>query len=439
MWRAGDLPNVEDVKQGPQSPAQALRFAAGIYQAKAFTLRARLAGEPMLRFETAAGRRDPYGIHEEFRSRGRLVPTYAGFLATTDHELCREVLRSRKFGVHDPTTGVTHGRRYEPAGAIDRSLLGMDGGEHHQLRRLAAPGFSPKLMQGYADLIEKRVAVLLDAAVTRPSFNLVHDFAAPLPIAVIADLLGLPDTDNAEFEKYGEAMASSLDGIRSLGHARRLIIASGKLEGIFDRLVDLRRRDPRSDLVTTLVTAPDADELSPRALVSMCQLLLVAGFETTVNLISNAVLALQRTPGAWDRLVADPSLAAQAVEETLRFDPPVQRTIRVALEDTTLGGQPIAQGTWVVALIGGANRDPLVYDRPGEFVIDRFADSATPDHLAFSGGIHYCLGAPLARMEAELALQGLADRMPKLRVLGEPEMRKSVSVRGPSSLLVAAS
>jgi len=167
----------------------------------------------------------------------------------------------------------------------------------------------------------------------------------------------------------------------------------------------------------------------------MCQLLLVAGFETTVNLISNTVLALHRTPGAWGQLVADPSLAGLAVEETLRFDPPVQRTIRVALEDTRIGDRSIPRGTWVVALIGGANRDPLVYDRAGEFVLDRYADKATPDHLAFSGGAHYCIGAPLARMEATIAVRRLAEMLPGLRLVGEPKMRKSVSVRGPASLI----
>ena len=130
--------------------------------------------------------------------------------------------------------------------------------------------------------------------------------------------------------------------------------------------------------MSTLVAARDDGRLTSKELVSMCQVLLVAGFETTVNLITNAVLALHRTPGAWDRLVADPGLAPLAVEETLRFDPPVQRTIRVALEDTELGGEPIAKGTWVITLIGGANRDPEVYDRPEEFVIDRFADQACP-------------------------------------------------------------
>ena len=434
MWAGTPLPTLAGVEQGPQSPRESLRFVAGIYRGKAFNLRARIAREPMLRFETRAGRRDPYPIHEDFRSRGRLVPTYAGFLATAEYELCRDLVRSRKFGVRDPDTGVTHGALFEGDGVIDRSMLGANAPEHTRLRRLAAPGFSPKLMRGYEEMMEKRIASLLDAAATRESFDLVHDVAAPLPIAVITDLLGLPDADTAAFEKYGETMASALDGITSLAHARRMMIADTKLERIFDRLFELRAREPRDDLVSSLVAARQDDRLTSKELVSMCQVLLVAGFETTVNLISNAVLSLHRTPGAWDRLVADPGLAGVAVEETLRFDSPVQRTIRVALEDTELGGRPIAKGTWVVALIGGANRDPSIYADPTTYVIDRFADPSTPDHLAFSGGIHFCLGAPLARLEATIALRALAERMPRLRLLDEPKMRRSVSVRGPSSL-----
>jgi len=322
-------------------------------------------------------------------------------------------------------------------GLIDRSMLGANPPDHTRLRRLVAPGFSPKLMRGYEETIHKRVGTLLDAAAARESFDFVHDFAAPLPIAVISDLLGLADADNAAFERYGEAMASSLDGVRGLDHARKLAIASIRLEGVFGRLFEQRRREPRDDLVSALVTAETKGQLTPKELVATCQLLLVAGFETTVNLISNATLALQRTPGAWERLVADPGLAEQAVEETLRFDPPVQRTIRVALTDTELGGRTIPQSTWVVSLIGGANRDPAVFERPAEFVLDRYADPNAPEHLTFSGGIHYCLGAPLARMEAAIALRGLADRLPNLRVIGEPRMRRSVSVRGPASVRVA--
>jgi len=422
------------VQQGPQSPLAAARFVLAIYRRRLLTLRGRLAGEPMVRFESAEGRRNPYPVHESFRTRGPLVPTYAGFLATADYHLCHELVRSRRFGVRDPETNVVHGDIYVDGDVMDRSMLGQNPPEHTRLRRLAAPGFSPKLMRTYETSIEKRVGALIDRVATRDRFDLVHDVAAPLPIGVITDLLGLEDADVAVFEKYGEVMASALDGVTSFGHARRLAVASARLEKVFDRLFDLRRREPRDDLVTSLVAAHDEDRLSSRELVAMCQVLLVAGFETTVNLISNAVLALQRTPGAWQRLMDDPDLARLAVEETLRFDPPVQRTIRVALEDTELAGRPIPRGTWVVVLIGGANRDPGVFARPHEFVLDRYADPETPDHLAFSGGAHYCLGAPLARLEATIALRQLAERLPRLRLAGPPTMRRSVSVRGPASL-----
>jgi cytochrome P450 len=424
------------MEQGPQDLRETARFVAGIYRTRLFALRGRLAREPMSRFDTRAGRRDPYPIHESFRARGRLVGTEAGFLATADHALCHDLVRSRAFGTRDPETGIVHGRLFE-GDSIDRGMLGLNPPDHTRLRRLAQPGFSPRLMRAYGDTIEKRVGTLLDAVATRDSFDLVHDFAAPLPIAVITDLLGLPEADTAAFERYGQAMASSLDGIKSVGHAARLGVGAGRLEAIFTRLFALREREPRDDLVTALVRARADGTITPREAVSMCQLVLVAGFETTVNLISNAVLALHRDPADWRRLVADPELAGLAVEETLRFDPPVQRTIRVALEDTELGGYPVPRGTWVVALIGGANRDPGVYDRAGEFILDRYADKATPEHLSFSGGVHYCLGASLARMEATVALRGLAERLPDLRLAGEPTMRRSVSVRGPASLTVS--
>ncbi len=433
MRPAGSLPSLGGMEQGPQGVGGAARFVLSIYRSKLFTLRARMAGEPMVRFETAEGRRDPYPIHESFRSRGKLVPTYAGFLATADYHLCHELVRSRKFGVRDPETNVVHGAIFSDD-SIDRSMLGENPPEHTRLRRLAAPGFSPKLMRSYEASIEKRVGALIDEVATRDRFDLVHDIAAPLPIGVISDLLGLQETDVAIFEKYGEVMASALDGVESFGHARRLAIASTRLERVFDRLFELRRREPRGDLVTSLVRARDEDRMTSRELVAMCQVLLVAGFETTVNLISNAALSLHRTPGAWQRLVTDPDLARLAVEETLRFDSPVQRTIRVALEDTQLAGRPVPRGTWVVVLVGGANRDPEIFDRPNEFVIDRFADPATPDHLAFSGGAHFCLGAPLARLEATVALRQLAERLPNLRLPEEPKMRRSTSVRGPASL-----
>lgn len=425
------------MRQGPQSAGEILSFGASMVRSQAFMATGRLRGEPMTRFDTATGRRNPYPIHEEFRSRGRVTETSAGFLVTADHELCRQILRGRQWAVKDPETGIVHGQIFD-TGTIDRSMLGANAPDHTRLRRLAAPGFTPKLMRSYGKTIEARVGALLDDLDGRETFDLVHDFSAPMPITVIADLLGVPAEDAASFERSGQWLASALDGIRSPVHAVRLALAARKLEVIFDRLFELRTREPREDLVSTLVAARDGGQLTPKELVALCEVLLVAGFETTVNLITNAVLALHRTPGAWDRLVDDPGLAPLVVEETLRFDPPVQRSIRVALEDTELAGRVVPRGTWVITLIGGANRDPRVYDRPGEFLIDRYADKAVPDHLAFSGGMHYCLGAPLARLEGATALRSLATRLPRLKLVGEPTMRRSVSVRGAASQLATA-
>ena len=167
----------------------------------------------------------------------------------------------------------------------------------------------------------------------------------------------------------------------------------------------------------------------------MCTLLLIAGFETTVNLIGNAVVALMDHPQQWKELCADPSLAARAVEETLRYDPPVQRTMRVALEPLEVAGHRVHKGQWFVVLIGAANRDPEVYDRPSTFDIHR---EHTVDHLAFSSGIHYCVGQPLAQMEATIALRMLAERLPGLHRVGRVRRRNANTVRGPISVPVAS-
>jgi len=424
------------MRQGPQNPKEAAQFVVGIVRSRLWDLRAHRSGSPLAKFETEEGIRDPYPIHEQVRALGRVVPGMPGYMATADYELCHDLTRRRDFGVRDPSTNVVHGAIYQ-GDSIDRSILGLNPPDHMRLRRLAAHGFSPKQLASYEVAIEKRVEALLDGLEGQRSFDIVHAVAAPLPIGVISDLLGLPDADVEAFEKYGETLASILDGITTFKHARQGAHASFRVERILERLFELRRTDPRDDLVSYLVAAEADGRMTPRELLAMCQLLLVAGFETTVNLISNAVLALQRTPGAWDALVADPGLAGLAVEETLRFDPPVQRTIRAAFEDTTLGDHPIPKSTWVVGLIGGANRDPAVFDAPGEFRIDRYADPGTPTHLAFSGGAHYCIGAPLARLEATVALRALAERLPHLTVVGQPTMRSSPTVRGPASLVVS--
>lgn len=413
------------------TPAQlraAARFATGLYRQRLDVWWAARRGDLICRRRMPSGIRDPYPIYEQMRRRGPILPTRLGNWSTTSHALCNQVLRSRSFGVAplDP-----------PADAAEQgmnlSFLTMNEPDHGRLRRLAQPAFSPRMMDRYRVLVEKTTHQLLDAAEARGRFDLVTGLAAPLPIAVITSMLGIPDADTATFQRYGAAIGSALSGIRSLRHAREVMTADREIERLFTSLFELREREPRDDLVSLLV-AERGSGIRPEELEPMCSLLLIAGFETTVNLIGNGVRALLDHPGQWQALREDPTLANGCVEEVLRWDPPVQETGRIAFEDTGLGGVTVRKDQLVLTLIGGANRDPEVFASP-----DRFDITRTPavEHLAFSSGIHYCLGAPLARLEAATAFGVLAERMPGLRLAGRVRMRPSSTIRGPLHLPVA--
>ena len=407
--------------------ARTVSFAAGLYRGKiAHAYHGYLRRDPMSLLRLRPGRDDPYAI---YRGMPRFGPTRIGNWVTTSHQICSTVLRDRRFGVRaaDLTGTPT------AADEFDLSFLDKDPPDHTRLRRLAQPAFSPKQMTGYRPRVERTVDELLDRAAAAGEFDLVPAYAAPLPITVITDLLGVPDADADRFARYGTVIASALDGIHSLSHAARLQAANRELRALFESLFELRRREPADDVVSRIVAA-EGDRIRSHEMVPMCNLLLVAGFETTVNLVGNAVNALLDHPEQWEALCADPAgLAGATVEETLRYDPPVQRTARCALEDLDLDGHPVRRGQYVVTLIGAANRDPAAFPAPDTFDIHR---AQTVDHLAFSSGIHYCVGQPLARLEAEIALRRLAERMPRLRRAGRLRRRASSLVRGPIRLPV---
>ncbi len=404
------------------------RMVAGFYRERAlFRYGAHLRRDPLCRLHLESGSRDPYPIYDEVRRRGPLIRSSVGAWTSATYAVCEQVLRDRRFGVDSRPAE-------QRAASPMLSFLELDPPDHTRLRRFVMPTFSPKAVAGFDPQISAVVGELLDAVPADGGFDLVGDYAAPMPIAVITRLLGIPDADSEEFQQYGQVFGSALGGLQSLRHARELVEAQGRLQRIFEDLIRRRRADPGEDVISRLVTAP-GEQIRAGDMVPLCTLLLIAGFETTVNLIGNTVHALLQRPDLWRRLTEDPTLVDAAVEETLRFDSPVQRTARVARADIELGGQLVTEGQMVVTLIGGAGRDPEVVDRPDEFDLDRTAR----DHLAFSAGAHYCVGQPLAKLEATIAVRELVTRFPDLGIDGRGRRRPGTLIRGLAHLPVRTS
>lgn len=373
--------------------------------------------DPTALLNLEPGRQDPYPIYRRIRDRGVLVRTPLDAFVTATHGAVDEVLRSRSFGV---------GRG---DGEAQLSLLDLDPPDHSRLRRLVAPDFTSRRIPAFGPRVQAVVDDLIKTLPRDEPFDLVSSLAAPLPIAVITDLLGIPDANAEEFAMHGTRFGSALGGIQSIAHARELAATRARLAEIFTEIFELRRRHPQDDLIGRIVAAnQDSPEaVRPQEMVPLCTLLLIAGFETTVNLIGNTMLALLSHPDQWRMFTDQPDLADNVVEEGLRYDPPVQRTGRVAMTDTEVLGHPVAKGQAVLTALGGANRDPAVFDDPDSFDITR---SNAHDHLSFSGGIHYCVGAPLARLEAAIALRTIATEFPDLQEAGKRVRRPGSLIRG---------
>jgi cytochrome P450 len=245
-------------------------------------------------------------------------------------------------------------------------------------------------------------------------------------------LLGLPN-EPERFRRLGSTIARALDGIWSLGQARTLAAADAELRATFTDLIQRRASEPGDDLVSALV-AEQSRSITPAELSALVRLLLIAGFETTVNAIGNGMRWLLADREQWELLVAEPDRGSAVAEEVLRFDPAVQQTARVAHQPVQLGDMLVAKNQLVITLLAAANRDPEVYPEPNHFDITR---ESPVEHLAFSGGIHYCLGSPLARLELSQAFRALAERFPRIRQVGPITMRPGTTLRGPLRLPVA--
>ncbi|QUX26971.1 cytochrome P450 [Nocardiopsis akebiae] len=406
-------------------------------QASAFAMRGFVwamaqAGDHPCRLLFYPWRDNPFPTYGRLRALGPVVTSRLGFRTVHTHESASRVLRDRSFGVVPPE-GSGAGDRLE---VLDLSFLHRNPPDHTRLRMSTKGAFSPKPIAGYRSLIRRLTDELLDAAEARPDgFDLMRDFAYPLPIRVISALLGVPEEDASHFERIGAIVGKALDGMRSDSETRKIQEASAELDDICERLVRLRRTSPRNDVVSSMIAQMDEGGLTPQELAAVFRLLMIAGFETTVNLLGNGVQALLRHRDQWESLVADPNLASSAVEEILRFDSPIPMVSRWANTDTEVSGVPVKRGDHLLVLVGSANRDPAKFADPDRLDITR-ADAS--NHLAFSSGIHYCLGAPLARLEGEIALRALAERMPGLRPTAMPTRSDMLTVRGLSAFPVTA-
>jgi cytochrome P450 len=315
---------------------------------------------------------------------------------------------------------------------LDRNLLMLDGEEHRRVRSLVSKAFTPRRIEALRPRIESIVDELLDSAAAKGEMELIHDLAHPLPVIVIAELLGVPLEDRERFRGWSTDVVEILDLMSGRDGLRPAWRGAEGLAGYFRALLAERRRAPKDDLLSAMLAAEENGAVLGEAdVLALCALLLAAGHETTTNLIGNAVLALLRHPGERKRLQDDPSLMPSAVEEFLRFDSPVQVTDRVITEDLDFRGRRFRRGQLAVCLIGAANHDPARFPDPDRLDVGR----GDRGHLAFGLGPHVCLGAPLARLEAEAALAGLLRRFPHFTGPTEPPGRRaSIVLRGPTAL-----
>jgi pimeloyl-[acyl-carrier protein] synthase len=379
---------------------------------------------------------DPYPVYHRLRAEDPVHHSPLGFWVLTRYEDVVASLRDPRLAKEAIATFVAERLGITPVG-IGLSMLDRDPPDHTRLRGLVSKAFTPRVVEVLRPHIQQIVDGLLDQAEGRGEMDLIEDFAYPLPVIVICEMLGVPVEDRDRFKTWGLDIARGLDAVL-LGPESEVVKRSSTsrmaLADYFRELIARRRAEPRADMLTDLIAAEEAgDKLTENELLATCILLLVAGHETTVNLIGNGSLALLRHPDQLQRLRDNPGLIGTAVEELLRFDGPVQRTARIPSEDVTIGGKVIPKGDMVMPFIGAADRDPAQFPEPDRLDIGRTDNR----HIAFGWGIHFCLGAPLARVEGQIAINTLVRRLPKLALATEaPAFRQSLTLRGLSALPV---
>jgi pimeloyl-[acyl-carrier protein] synthase len=379
---------------------------------------------------------DPYPTYRRLRAEDPVHHSPMGFWVLTRYEDVVAALRDPRLA-KEAIAAFVAARFGAPVPAMGLSMLDRDPPDHTRLRSLVSKAFTPRVVDGLRPRVQQIVDGLLDGVRDAGTMDLIEEFAYPIPVNVICEMLGVPVEDHERFKGWSLDIARGLDSILLPADSevpKRSAAARTGLADYFRELIARRRAAPRADLLSGLIAAEEAgDKLSENELLATCILLLIAGHETTVNLIGNGTLALLRHPDQLRRLRDNPALIGSAIEELLRFDGPVQRTARIPSEDVVIDGRKIAKGEMVMPFIGAADRDPAQFPEPDRLDIGRTDNR----HIAFGWGIHFCLGAPLARVEGQIALNTLVERFPQLALATEtPEFRESLTLRGLKSLPV---
>ena len=380
---------------------------------------------------------DPYPTYAKLRGRdpvhrSRLMDAWV-FSRFADVDA---ILRDHRHFSSDPRKRVASGRRASLPNVEEPSMLFLDPPDHTRLRALVNKAFTPRAVAALEPHIRELMTMLLDAVDDPAAFDLMEAVAKPLPVIVIAEMLGIPPEDRAQFAVWSDQRARILEPTLSPDERETADAAMRSLDEYLMPIISARRVDPKDDIISALAQAEEeGDKLTEREVLIMLRLLLVAGNETTTNLIGNGVLALLRHPDQLAALREDPGLIPSAIEELLRFDSPVQVDVRSVVDDCEVNGFRVRQGDNVVTLLGAANRDPDRFEAPDRLDVRR----GDQNHLSFGRGIHHCLGAPLARLEGRVVLQALIDRFSSLRLLEDrPAFRSSVALRGLLALPVSA-
>jgi len=390
---------------------------------------------------TPDGRADPYPTYDALRAHGPLVEAGPGFYVATGYAVIDEILRDPRTRVEDAELldGLAPGwDNSRAARSIARSMLSTNGPDHTRMRRLVAGAFTARRVAAMRETVATQANTLADylafLARSGDPVDFMAEFAYPLPVRVICALLGVPAGDQQWFRERAGDLTVVLEPQLAVGEIDAADRAAAELEAYFTDLVSRRRREPHDDLTTALVQAHDGggDRLTGDELLANLVLLMVAGFETTTNLLGNGLVVLLRHPDLAARLRENDALAERYAEEMLRFDSPVQLTSRWSREDTEFAGVAVPAYSQILLLLGAGNRDPDRFGDPHRF--DPTREGGQP--LSFGAGAHFCLGAALARLEAQVAFPVLLRRFPELAIVGRPVRRDRLTLRGYASLPV---